>query len=189
MKLAVVTPPAEEPIPLELAKKQARVDHAHEDDLISLYIATAREKCEELTRRALAVQTLKFSLASFPQESYIRVPRPPLISIDGITYVDDDGIEHTMSAADYLADTEGDPGRVVLKSGVSWPTDSLLSGDAVRITYQAGYAPEALPKTYQAAMLMLISHLYEQREASVEAALSEIPFGVTALCLSNRGWY
>lgn len=190
MNLQVVTPPVSEPIDLATAKLQTRVDGTTDDALLNAYITAAREKCEEIARRAFATQTLRLTLDAWPNERIIRLPRPPLQSVSAVAYTDNAGITHTLSSSQYVVDTDSEPGRIALKSGASWPGDTLREIGGIKITYLAGYATgNLLPKIYTAAMLLLIAHLYENREAGAEIALEEIPFGVNALLGGDRGWY
>ncbi|WP_350354072.1 head-tail connector protein [Thermoanaerobacterium sp. RBIITD] len=44
-----------------------------------------------------------------------------------------------------------------------WPLDCALRSDAVKIRFKAGYSE--VPKSIKQAMLLLIGHFYEHREA------------------------
>jgi uncharacterized phiE125 gp8 family phage protein len=189
MNLVVVTSPAAEPISLANAKLQARVDGTTEDALMTLYITAAREICEGISRRAFATQTLRLTLDAWPDKYIIKLPRPPLQSVTSVIYTDLDGVAHTLNANDYVVDTDSEPGRVAIKNTV-WPAGSLREIGGIKITYQAGYGTSnPLPKGYEIAMLLLISHMYENREVLTEASLSEIPYGASALLSIDKGWY
>lgn len=190
MNLVLVTAPAEEPISLATAKMQARVDGTAEDALMGTFVAAAREKCEEIARRAFVTQTLRLSLDDWPDGRVLRLPRPPLQSVTSVKYTDVDGVEHTLSASDYVVDADSQPGRIALKNDADWPSDELREVGAIKITFVAGYgAASAVPKKYQTAVQLLAAHLYENRDAGSEVTLSEIPFGVTALASTDKGWY
>jgi uncharacterized phiE125 gp8 family phage protein len=87
------------------------------------------------------------------------------------------------------------PARLVLNgSGRTWPALEAIP-NAVRVRLEVGYlgpeassddAGETLPKQLRAAILLLLGHLYENREATVEKSLAEIPFGVETLLRSYR---
>lgn len=97
-------------------------------------------------------------------------------------------IEVTMDAADYALDTYAAPARLNLATGASWPT-SNGTVNSVKIRYVTGYtipgdSPQVhvLPKLALSAMLLMLGHLYANREATaVDKALVEIPFGVSSL--------
>jgi uncharacterized phiE125 gp8 family phage protein len=58
--------------------------------------------------------------------------------------------------------------------------------DSVKITYTAGSygdgaTVDTCPKLVKAAVLLLAAHLYENREATTDLKLVELPIGVTRL--------
>lgn len=190
MNLIVVTPPAEEILSAAEAKLQSRVDGSTEDTLITTYLKAAREKCEEIARRAFVTQTLALVLDEWPDKGVIKLPRPPLISVTSVAYKKADGTE--VAFTNFVVDTSSEPGRLALADGFTWPNDALYPIGAIKITYQAGFgAASAVPKIYKIATQLLAAHWYENREATVPNALGsvEIPFGVTALLTGDRGWY
>lgn len=147
---------------------------------------------ETVTRRALVTQTWDYVLDEFPAVDYIRLPMPPLQSVTSITYKVKAGTVLTFAEANYVVATGSEPGRVILKSGCSWPSDELYKADPIRIRFIAGWtgvAPNTIPVTIKQAILLLIGHLYENREAVAEVrggALLEIPLGVDALLATHR---
>jgi uncharacterized phiE125 gp8 family phage protein len=192
MNLVVVTSPTEEPVTVAQVKAQCRVENSADDALIAIYLTAAREKCEEMARRAFITQTLRLSLDEWPLGRVLRLPRPPLISVTSIIYTDDEGVATTWAAANYVIDTDSEPGRISPDPDTTWPftSEALRSLGGIKITYTAGYgAASACPKKYQQAVLLLAAHFYERREASSEVDLKDIPFGVAALLDGDKGWY
>jgi len=191
MNLIVVTPPATELHELAFAKLQMRVDADAEDALISAYLVAAREKAEEISRRAFVTQTLALVLDSFPDEPIIKLPRPPLASVVSITYKLPDGTEESFT--DFVIDTASEPGRLALADGASYPSDDLYPVGAVKITYTAGYSDDAadVPEIYKQAVLMIAADWYENREATVPNSIgsAEIVYGARALLKGDKGWY
>jgi len=186
--LLVVTPPSSEPVTLAEAKSQCRVDVSDDDDLITAYIQTAREYVEAVTRRALLTQTLELRLDEWPDGEAIYLPRPPVQSVESVTYLDEDGNEQSFDASNYVVDTTCVPARVVLVSGVSWPSDDLYPAGAVRVRYVAGWSSAGdVPRPIRQAILMLVGHWYENREATVAVGNTHVvPFAVDALLWSWR---
>ena len=180
--LVIVTPPAAEPVSLAEAKLYLRVDSETEDTLISGMIIAARTYAERVLRRALITQTLELTLDDWPAGNTITLPMPPLQSVTSLKYTDDDAVEHTLAASEYLVDTASVPGRVVLKDDYSWPTDDLRESGAIKVRYVAGYgaAGTAVPYTVLLAIKMMIGHLYENREAQ------EMPNAVDLLLWPDR---
>lgn len=169
--LTVTVAPTSEPVTLAEARLQCGIaDEAagyHDPKLLSL-IKAARIYCERATGKAFITQTIKLTRDRFPceKECYvIRLPRQPLASVTSVKYDDTTGTEQTMSASDYVVDTACEPGRIGLTLGATWPLTIDQLG-AVRVTYVAGYgAATAVPETIKHAMLMLVSHWFENRAA------------------------
>ncbi|NSW92315.1 MAG: phage head-tail connector protein [Firmicutes bacterium] len=187
MALKLITPPSIEPITLEEAKAHIRVDGADEDILITSLITTAREYCESFQNRAYITQVWELILDAFPASPF-NIPRPPLQSVDSIKYTDSDGLETTFDSTNYIVDTDSEPGRVALATGIVWPSMTLKSIGGVKIRFTAGYGDAAaVPMMIKQAMLLLIGHWYENREASFIGHVSrEIEFAVHALLWPER---
>lgn len=187
--LALVTPPAQEPVTLDEAKVHLRVDDDTEDAYIESLIAAAREWCENYQRRAYITQVRELQLDGFPRRPWIRLPRPPLQQVTAIKYVRADGTEAIFDPSLYVVDTASQPGRVLLAPEASWPSVDLQPGGAVRITYTCGYGdtPDTVPAGVRAAILLLVGHWYAHREAVITATVSkELEFAVTALLGQDR---
>lgn len=187
--LELVTPPAVEPLLLPDAKAHLRVDIADDDALITTLIKAAREWCEGYQNRAFITQTWRLHLDAWPRE-YIRIPRPPLQSVTSVKYTDSAGSQTTWPAAEYLVDVHSEPGRIVPAYGKSWPTATLQPVSAIEVEFVAGHGDAAtdLHERIIQAMKLLVGHLYENREATVERALVETPFAVKALLGLDRIW-
>lgn len=189
MALTLVTGPAGEPVDVEAAKAHLRVDIDDDDDLIGGLIVAARQHVEAHTRRALMTQTWELVRDYFPAGG-IRVPLPPLQSVESITYIDEDGGEGVVPAEDYLVDTAQQPGRIVLRNGASWPAVTLQEVGGVRVRFTAGYGDaEDVPQGIKQAILLLVGTLYENREDTLVAqgvTVMRIPFGVEALLMPLR---
>ena len=59
----ILTPPTVEPISVAAMKTYLRVDYSDEDSLIGQLISDARQYAEQVTRRALAPQTIRATIA------------------------------------------------------------------------------------------------------------------------------
>lgn len=196
MNIRVHTPPAVEPLDLEEVRLHLRLD---EDDvtevsLIQGLITAAREHVEAILNRALITQTLELVLDGWPAGNAIMLPRPPLQSVASVTYTDYAGTATVLSTSDYYVDNENDPAQIVLEYGQSWPSTTLRSTGAIVIQYVAGYGDAAadIPQAIVQAMLLLVGHWYETREAVQEtrfaAGSKELPFTVSALLAPYRIW-
>ena len=188
--LTVKTAPAAEPITLAEAKTHCRIldDVTDQDALLSALIVAARGWCENYCRRSFVRRTYELRMDNWAGE--IRLPRGPVSSVTQIQYVDSSGTLTTLAADQYQAGLYDLPARIVPAYGVVWPTVKNAEIDAVVIEYVAGYAPGSasptehaanVPDSIKAAMKLIVSHLYEQRELSANSAIFEVPFAVKAL--------
>jgi len=160
-----------------------------EDDLLESLIAAAREYAESFQNRSYLTTTWELWLDSFPGRDYIELPRPPLASITTVDYYNTSNVKATMTASDYFEDTKSEPGRLCLGYGKSWPSTTLRPHNGVCVTYVAGETVAAsVKKQWKQAMLLIIGHLYEHREETVERALQNIPLGAQALLFMDRVW-
>lgn len=191
-ELRLVADATDEPVTLEEAKAHLRVDVTDDDDLITALITAARQMVEMVLRRALLSQDWELRLDAFPASDTLEIPLPPLQSIAAITYTQQDGTSVTFAATEYTVDTGSTPGRIALNSGASWPGDSLSALGGVQIAFTAGYASaDAVPQAIRQALLLLVGHLYENREAVTDTkTLQTTPLAFEYLLQPYRvfGW-
>jgi hypothetical protein len=203
MSLKLITPPAVEPVDLATLKKQNDVSRTDQDTLITFYGKAARIKVENFLWRKLITQTWELRLDDFPclgsqgiysrptnydvQHSIhpggeIRIPFPPLQTIDSITYVDQNGATQTVNSSDYIVDTAMEPARVAPAYQKYWPIARKQAGSVV-VRFTCGYGVAAdVPETIKLAIQFLYAHLYMNREPYLtgrsETAI-EIPNTIT----------
>ena len=179
MPFTVITAPADYPLTLEEAKEHLRLvdSHTADDAYILGLIDAVTELAQNTMWRALVRQTLRVRLDKFPGSAeLIRPPRPPLIGVNKIDYVDTLGAAQTMPAADYIVDTDSTPGRIALAPDKSWPgTQSRVNAVTLEIVAGFGDRPD-VPQMIRQGMLLAIGNWYENRESvAVGAAASEVP--------------
>jgi len=181
MGLTLTTAPAVEPVTLAEAKRHMRIEHSDDDTDITAWIVAARNWCETNANRQYitASWTLTFD-GSFPD--VIELPRPPAQSVTSIKYIDTDGALQPLSIAVYQVSVTGVCGLIKPAYDQSWPS-VREQYNCIQVLFKAGYgdAASAVPETAKVAIKMLVAHLYENREASAERALTEVPFGIRAL--------
>ena len=185
----LITAPVEEPIILEAAKAHLRVDHSTDDLLIDSLITAVRQYTEEITGRLLITQTQELLLDSFPKLDVIKLWRLPLQSVTSVKYTDDQGVESTYAASNYLVDINSVPARITLKATSRWPTDTLQVTNGVAVQCKFGYGdPEDVPEAIKQALLLRIAYLYENREDAAERPPVALPFAYDALLAPYRVW-
>jgi uncharacterized phiE125 gp8 family phage protein len=139
--------------------------------------------------RAIGVQTLELVDCAFGND---RLPFPPLVSIESITYFGTDDVDHELTEADYRQLLNGSISPPI---NGSWPSVGS-SSEAVRIVYVAGYPdtgddPPAstVPQAIKQAVLLLIGHWYRNRETVVVGeTATDMPMAVEALLSTYRVW-
>jgi uncharacterized phiE125 gp8 family phage protein len=141
MELTLLTAPAAYPVSLAEAKLHLRVDTSFttDDDLIRAHIAAASDMAERFLHRRLVSQSWRAALDDWPAVDFIRLPYGRLQSVTQITYLDSDGDSSTFSSDDYIVQAAGDPGRVVLGYGKSWPSTTLYPSLPISIDFTCGY--------------------------------------------------
>lgn len=177
--------PGAEPITLAEAKAHLRISGTDENDLITALIQAAREMAETYTKRQLITATYTAKYKDFPDlEGSIQIPRTPLQSVSSITYVDNQGSTQTLSTDVYEVLEDDTEAYVVLKPLQSWPEVQAERKQAVTVTFVAGYgnAGSDVPAAARSAMLMLIGHLFENRESvNVGNITSKMPLATEIL--------
>lgn len=171
--LAVVTPPALEPVTVEQVRANSRLDGDAEDDLVALWITAAREYVESHTRRSLITQTRRLALDGWPCSRRLLLPRGPVQSVSSITYDSPTADAQTFDAENYRLDADSAPPRIVLSSSADWPC-TVDEPACIRIEYVAGYGDDAdsVPAALRSAILLLVGDLYEHREAGLEQTIT-----------------
>lgn len=204
--LTLVTPPAAEPLVLDEVKHYLRLDGIEdqaEDAYINTLITVSREYCEEYQNRAYITQIWELSLSSFPIEatdslnddvtkSVIELPKGNLQKVNKFTYKDASGnITEMMPDTDYILTTRGILGRISPPFGKIFPVCLLYPLDPIVINYTCGYGDDAskVPQRIKHAILLLISHWYENRMVINDLRgvnPEEISFAVTSLLQKDR---
>jgi hypothetical protein len=195
--------------------------------MLTGFITSARVHAENVTGRCLAQRQFVLVLDRFNHyrhsegqwiaEDYlffnhhghlnhaIKLPYPPLKSVDSIRYVATDGTAVTLSPdTDFIVDRISEPGRIFPPHGQRWPA-ALHVCNSIEITYTAGYDPDpaaepdvhdvagasnqqpsstvvlAIPQTLRTAILALVAGFNANREPVASGVVSKIPFNAEDL--------
>lgn len=192
MKLRVLSEAADEPITLEEARAHleaqaygdADVDLL-DDTMILGWLKAAMEYAEQFTGLSFIQRDYEGALDEFPAE-YIEIPVGPVLYVDSVTTG-----QATVSSSDdaevsFVFDEFSVPARIYPLT--SWPSVTATV-NGVRVRFTAGYGGsdgDALPWSVRAAILLLLGHLYANRETNTEKALADVPMGTDALLRQHR---
>ena len=187
MRAELITAPAEEPVSLAEAKAHLRVSDTSEDALISSLITVAREHVEAVIHRKLVTQQWRVYFDDFRE--LVLHDITPASFILAVKYIATDGALITLSADQYKL-VKSAPAEVVEAYGVSWPS-IRDEREAVYVDTECGYGgASAVPTAIKRAMLLLIGHMFENREAvNVGNIVNEMPFAVESLLAPHRVIY
>lgn len=161
---------------LDLIRAQARVGTL-EDSLLLAYANAALDLAEQHTGRAFTEREVVAEFDAFPAGGgVLEVPLGAIDEVSEVRYTDS---ATTTAVIDPVPDFVNGARAGLRVPAAGWPT---LYGGApawVRVTYTT--EPLPMQGAVLAAVLLLITHLYENRAATTEQALSELPMGASAL--------
>lgn len=185
-----VTAPAADPVTLAEVKAHCRISDSDSDTLLNALIAAAVDLIDGdgVLGRAMITQTWAQWVPQSPGR--VRLKMGPFQTLDAVQYYDAAGVLQDADETNFRAEKIGDFVEIVPKEGATWP-GTQNRNDAIKITYIAGFGAAAdVPQGIRHAILMLIAHWYENREATSEMTLRDAPMAVEALLNRHRvGWY
>lgn len=159
-------------LPIALAELKAflRVTMSDEDALLAGLARGAADLCEAFTGRALIGRAVEQAMAA--SSAWARLGAAPVLSIEGVAALGEDGEASPLAAAAFAIDIDA--------AGDGW-VRVLDAGGAKRVlvSYRAGMAadPNGLPEALRHGIVRLAAHLYTHRDEADQAP----PAAVTAL--------
>lgn len=165
------------PIILDDLKTHLRITHSDDDDYITDLAWMAYAWIE--SEADITIGATEYTLKQSCFEPVIHIPKPPLASIQGVTYFDIDNISQTLvDGTDFYTMTP-DKQEAYLAPATSWPSVHSRP-DAVTIVFTAGNTSP--PKQVLHLIRLLVGSAYENREAEVAGvATNVIKLGVDRL--------
>ena len=148
-------------------------------DGLKILIAAARQTVEARGGLALLTQSWRLSLDAAPDigEAVI-LPRSPIASVDMISVIDAAGAPQIVPA-DLYETSIGAVGRVAASG--AWPSAGPKI-NSVRIDFTAGWeSPSETPRMLSQAVLLLVGHFYEHREAAGNSRIYPLPLSLDAM--------
>lgn len=183
--LKEIVSPTVEPISMATARLHLRLDTSgsppsHPDDsLVSSLITAVRQNAEDYTGLKIASGTYEVRADSF-KDFNIELQTWPVTAISSVSYVDMNDDVQTLASSEYTLDTYARPAR--LKATTTFP-----AAKEVTIRFIAGFTdgqspnPYPMPISLESAMLLMLGHLYDNREAVSLDQSYERPLGATYL--------
>ena len=167
---------------VEDCRRQCRIDHADEDAELLGYAAAAQAWVEAFTGLRLTPREAAADVGCWAQW---RVLAAPLIAVDAISYLDADGALQVLPAAAYATGNWLGLPTIWLRSGVIAP--AIAADSSITIGMRLGYGAGECPADLRAACLLLVGHMYRNREAVVTGTIAtELPLAVESLCIRHR---
>lgn len=171
--LTVVTP-SDPPVTLASAAEYARLTDYEDDLLLAEMLKSATGLVKEYLGASLLRETLRLTLDSFrdpraqhdpfmltPSDRSIRLPRPPITSVESVKYRSWAGEVLELPESAYRL-TEG---LLTAPDGQAWPATSGPA--AVQITYQAGHeTADTIPEAIRQGILRVTLNLYDRAEGN-----------------------
>lgn len=183
MHLEKITDPAFIAVTLARLRTNSNIPSGQDEDFLTEALKSAEDYVERYLECTIGLAEWRLTLDSFPPVGDRLIPLWPIRAVTAIAYTAADGTAATAMDLSQIVQPIGN-GRyhLRLKKGFSWPvTDG--SPHAVAITFDAGWPTQAtLPGTLTRAILMLVSHFYENREAVLTGSNSkEVELGVQSM--------
>jgi uncharacterized phiE125 gp8 family phage protein len=176
-RLVRTVPPASPVVSLVEARRHLRVLHDDDDADIEAIIDAAIAAIEGPNGIGIALspQTWRLSLDHFPCE--IVVPLGPVTAVTSVGYTDSSGSPQTVAGLRF--DLDESPLRIWPARDKAWP-ETYCEPGAVKVTFVCGYA--SLPQDLRWAILLLVGHFYENREAvTYDLKAVDLPMGVASI--------
>ena len=165
---------AEEPVSVaELKQHIGLIDDDSRDQLLAAYISAARTWVEDYTGQVLVMRSIESTFSAFGD--YLTIFQRPILSVDGVTYLDADGEEQEFE--DFIFSSGTYPYRI-------YPVEQFPTlGDhgAITVAMTAGYAEGEAPMPLVQAILILAGFFFVNRSDAAEP-----PTAVKALCKEYR---
>ena len=158
------------------ARAYLRTSTSDETELIKgVFIPSAFRQFERVTSRAVMRRQMiaEVHIGGRALPEFLRVPLPPLVSVDSIRALSADDVETGGEVVDpslYRVDVDHEPGRIWIRKLSDWPTER----DRLLVTWTCGYGAASgtlasdLPGDVLSTLLLLMSNVYEQRDLAVD---------------------
>ena len=189
--LSLVTAATVWPVTTDEVNEQLRIDSSDDAQLINRLIAAATSYVDGLGVLGGAMVSQTWRQVVQNPGSKVDLRMHPVQSLSAVKYYDTSGAPQTDTVENYQLIGGDNWAYVEPKTGNAWPT-AYDRPDAIQIEFVAGYGAAAtdVPDGIRHALMMLIAHWYEHREAADRMNISNLPIGFNDLLnAERRAWY
>ena len=187
-KLTLKTAPTRTPVSVAEAKTHLRIDSSFTDDdtYIGTLIDVATSAAENHTNLAIMEQSWFLDIDSFPD--YFNLLKGSLkgVTINSITYSDEDNASQTLAASNYFVDKSIKPARIYFAPDATIPS-TYDKPNAVRVDFSLGFGTASdVPAPIRQAILLMVGTYYETRQTVSDRTYKEIPQSAEFLLMPYR---
>ena len=177
-------------VSLATAKAHLKVDNTDDDTLIETYIGVAYEHVQAYTNTHLAETKVSHHFDDLHEFTNIHVG--PHVEIDtgdgrtttaGVSYINTHDRRFYLDAADYEFDGTSYPARLRL---LKKPSDVKETLNGWRVDTKSGFTATTRPDALVSAMLLIVGHLYENRQDVTPFRVYETPLASRYLMNPHR---
>lgn len=177
----IVTTPSQCPVDIAALRRQARVDHNYDDDLLLTYGQSATELAEEYTGRVFLTKSVTWTIAqdeeptSRPvvlmqryQRDWLHLPHSAT-SVEAVRIGTTGGEIYALTPGDdYYVDLATEPARIRFRVGDPY----WFTTDHITVQYTTGYGPTSadVPAKIKLAILALVTGMNEHRGDTKDVA-------------------
>lgn len=175
MKRRITTNPVLNCVSVSDAKTLLIIEGSEDDAFLLSLIEQAESYAQRYMNRPIMAQTYTYYFDGF--DTVLRLYTEGVNSVT-LKYDDINGSEQTLSADDYYFDQYSYPSLIEFPAG--WP---LLSGrpNSIRVEVISGYtAPQDVPDGIKTGVLLMVGHLYNNREGSSDRKVNIVPLGISS---------
>lgn len=181
----LTTPPSDYPVTLAQIKAHGVVCESDDDLLLDGLLRAAVSHLDGysgILGRCIVNQEWSQDFACWAP--CLRLPFPDVSAVS-VSYVDIDGSDQVVSSSDYEIGADPNGSFVRFGYGFSWPNLNTDRIAPITVTMTAGYGdPKEVPWSLKVAIMQLVAHWYENREATGKA--EQVPLAFTALIAPYR---
>lgn len=151
------------------AKEHLRIDYSEDDTMVNTLIIVAQELVEKYCNCKFGVQTW----AAYWDYAHPVVHIPKLGTKSAVTFqkLNDISVYETVATSDYQLDVESNPMRVHMLSYDA----STIQLNRYKLSFTTTIEEASIPTYVEQAMLMIIAHLYENRQDAGYRRVHEAP--------------